>query len=97
MCFGGSNNLVRSCAGAERMDLAGQSGRRSGTESRQLFALANQARAQAGVGRLEWDPALAAAALKHCERMAEEGPISHRYGGEPDVSGRAAQLARTSA
>ncbi len=59
-------------------------------ESRQLFALANQARAQAGVGRLEWDPALAAAALQHCERMAKEGPIAHRYGGEPDVSGRAA-------
>src|SRR5579863_191116 len=59
-------------------------------ESRQLFALANQARAQAGAGRLEWDPALAAAALQHCERMAAEGPIAHRYGGEPDVSARAA-------
>ncbi len=57
----------------------------------QLFALANQARAQAGVGRLEWDPALAAAALAHCRRMAQEGPIAHRYGGEKDVSGRAAQ------
>jgi hypothetical protein len=56
----------------------------------QIFALANEARAQAGVGRLELDPALAAAALQHCERMAREGPIAHRYGGEPDVSGRAA-------
>ena len=56
----------------------------------QIFALANQARAQAGVGRLDWDPALAAAALEHCERMAIEGPISHRYGGEPDLSERAA-------
>lgn len=60
-------------------------------DSEQIFALANQARAQAGVGRLEWDPALAAAALAHCRRMVEEGPIAHRYGGEPDVSGRAAQ------
>jgi uncharacterized protein YkwD len=59
-------------------------------ESRQLFALANQARAQAGVGALEWDEALAAAALQHCERMAREGPIAHRYGGEPDVGARAA-------
>ncbi len=59
--------------------------------SEQVFALANQARAQAGVGRLQWDPALAAAAMKHCQRMAAEGPISHRYGGEPDLSERAAQ------
>lgn len=60
-------------------------------DAEQIFALANQARAQAGVGRLEWDPALAAAALAHCRRMVAEGPIAHRYGGEPDVSGRAAQ------
>lgn len=60
-------------------------------ESEQLFALVNQARAQAGVGRLEWDPALAGAALYHCRRMALEGPIAHRYGGEPDVAGRASQ------
>jgi uncharacterized protein YkwD len=60
-------------------------------EAEQLVALANQARAQAGVGQLQWDPALAAAALKHCQRMAQEGPIAHRYGGEADLSGRAAQ------
>ena len=60
-------------------------------QSEQVFALANQARAQAGVGRLQWDAALAAAALKHCLRMAAEGPIAHRYGGEPDLSARAAQ------
>ncbi len=57
----------------------------------QLFALANQTRAQAGAGRLQWDPALAAAALYHCRRMAAEGPIAHRYGGEADVAGRAGQ------
>lgn len=57
----------------------------------QIFALANEARSQAGVGKLEWDPALAQAALQHCRRMAQEGPIAHRYGGEADVSGRAAQ------
>jgi hypothetical protein len=60
-------------------------------DAARIFALANQARAQAGVGRLEWDPALAAAALTHCQRMAAEGPISHRYGGEPNLGGRAAQ------
>jgi uncharacterized protein YkwD len=57
----------------------------------QLFALANQSRAQTGAGPLQWDPALAEAALRHCRRMAMEGPISHRYGGELDVAGRAAQ------
>lgn len=57
----------------------------------QIFALANQARAQAGVGRLAWDASLATAALAHCRRMASEGPIAHRYGGEPDLSERAAQ------
>jgi hypothetical protein len=60
------------------------------SQSEQIFALANQARAQAGVGRLAWDPALAQAALNHCRRMAQEGPIAHRYGGEPDVATRAA-------
>jgi uncharacterized protein YkwD len=34
---------------------------------------------------------LAAAARRHCLRMAAEGPISHRYEGEPDLSERAAQ------
>ncbi|HSS14497.1 MAG TPA: CAP domain-containing protein, partial [Rhizomicrobium sp.] len=60
------------------------------SQAEQIFALANQARAQAGVGRLEWDAALAEAALNHCRRMAQEGPIAHRYGGEPDVATRAA-------
>jgi uncharacterized protein YkwD len=59
-------------------------------EAQQIFALANQARATAGVGKLEWDAALAEAALAHCRRMAQEGPIAHRYGGEPDVATRAA-------
>jgi len=61
------------------------------TADEQLLALANQARAQAGAGRLQWDPALAKAALYHCRRMAAEGPIAHRYGGEADLAGRAGQ------
>jgi hypothetical protein len=51
--------------------------------------MANQSRAQAGAPPLVWDPALAAAARKHCQRMVAEGQIAHRYGGEPDVSERA--------
>lgn len=61
------------------------------TADEQIYALANQARAEAGAGRLQWDPALAAAALYHCRRMAAEGPIAHRYGGEADLAGRAGQ------
>jgi hypothetical protein len=60
-------------------------------EAEQLLALANESRAAHGAGPLRWDPALAAAARQHCLRMAAEGPISHRYGDEPDVSERAGQ------
>jgi hypothetical protein len=69
----------------------GQSENALHAEAGQIFALANQARAQAGVGALHWDAALAAAAMQHCQRMVAEGPIAHRYGGEADISGRAAQ------
>jgi hypothetical protein len=57
--------------------------------AQQLLALANQTRASAGVGALQWDDALAAAARDHCLRMAAEGQIAHRYGGEDDLSTRA--------
>ncbi|KAA6462159.1 CAP domain-containing protein [Acidobacteria bacterium AB60] len=63
--------------------------RGGGEAAEQLFALANQARARAGAPPLVWDAALAAAAQKHCARMVAEGPISHRYGGEPELSERA--------
>ncbi len=55
------------------------------------MALANQARAAAGANPLQWDAGLAVAARKHCLRMAAEGPISHRYSGELDLSERAGQ------
>jgi len=59
-------------------------------EANQLFALANQARRDAGVGQLQWDQSLAAAAFYHCKWMVQEGQIAHRYEGEPDLSQRAA-------
>jgi len=55
----------------------------------QLFALANQTRAQYGVDPLKWDPALASGALQHCIRMTQGGSLSHQYSGEPDVTFRA--------
>ena len=55
----------------------------------QLFAYGNQARMAQGLRPLEWDPALAAAALNHCVRIASEAELSHQYAGEPDLSERA--------
>jgi uncharacterized protein YkwD len=87
--------LALAAFAAPAAQVQAQAGSTGGADLRdaaeQVFALANQARAQAGVGRLQWDPALAAAAMKHCQRMAAEGPIAHRYGGEADLSDRAAQ------
>jgi hypothetical protein len=58
-------------------------------EAVELLQLANRDRAAHGLGRLEWDPALAQAAKQHCVRMAAEGEIAHRYGGEADLTERA--------
>jgi len=61
------------------------------SKAEQLFALNNQARAAQGVAVLGWDPALAAAAMNHCTRVAAEGQLSHQYRGEPELTERAAQ------
>ena len=55
-----------------------------------LVDLTNQERSEAGLKPLIWDAALAAAAKAHAERMALEGELSHRYGGEQDLPQRAA-------
>lgn len=60
-------------------------------EAWQIVQLANQARAEVGAGPLEWDAALAEAARRHCLRMVAEGPIAHRYAGEPGLSERVAE------
>ncbi len=86
--------LVATLPAARAQSAGGAPDQSSGSlhaEAAQIFALANQARTQAGVRPLQWDAALAAAALAHCQLMVAEGPIAHRYGGEPDVGGRAAQ------
>ncbi len=58
-------------------------------DAHELATLANQSRAQAGLAPLQWDPDLAAAAQAHAVRMAAEGPIAHRYGGELSLAERA--------
>src|SRR5271157_4693284 len=49
-------------------------------EAWQLVQLANQVRAQAGAGPLQWDAALATAARQHCLRMAALSPVCGRTG-----------------
>ncbi len=61
------------------------------TAAEQLMALANREREQRGTGKLDWDPALAKAALQHCQRMVQEGPIAHQYANEPDLAARTGQ------
>ena len=56
----------------------------------QIASLANASRTQAGLPSLQWDDALAVAAHAHAVRMAAEGPIAHRYGGEMSLAERAA-------
>ena len=60
-------------------------------DAQRLLALANESRAAYGAAPLKWDPALAAAALQHCLRMAAEGALAHRYDGETSLTDRAGQ------
>jgi hypothetical protein len=60
-------------------------------KAEQLFAMTNATRSEEGRGRLAWDQELADAAMKHCMRIATEGPISHQYSGEPDLTARAGE------
>jgi hypothetical protein len=55
----------------------------------ELLALANQARAQAGLPTLRKDAPLAGAARAHAEQMAQQPDLSHQYPGEPALEQRA--------
>lgn len=54
----------------------------SQADARELFRLANQARAHAGRKPLKWSDQLAKAALVHTQLMAKKGAISHGFPGE---------------
>lgn len=56
---------------------------------RQLLNAINQERKAHGLPSLSLDDALANAARKHAQRMAEQGTISHQLPGEPSLSPRA--------
>lgn len=57
---------------------------------RQLFDLANQARAQAGIGPLQMDEGLTQAARAHAAEMAAQQQLSHQFAGEPSLTQRLA-------
>jgi uncharacterized protein YkwD len=57
---------------------------------RELFVLANQARAQAGVAPLQMDDGLTQAARAHAAVMAGQQQLSHQFAGEPSLAERLA-------
>ncbi len=62
---------------------------RTADAERSLFNSVNQERKAHGLGTLRWDDALADAARKHAQRMAEQGAMSHQFPGEPNLASRA--------
>jgi uncharacterized protein YkwD len=56
---------------------------------RELLTAVNQERKAHGLPSLTSDEALANAARKHAQRMAEQGTISHQFPGEPSLPSRA--------
>lgn len=56
---------------------------------RELFYAANQERKTRGLPALKWDEALANAARKHAEGMAQQGRVAHQLPGEPALPARA--------
>lgn len=61
------------------------------SDARRVFNLTNQDRQQQGLPLLKWNPALAAAAEAHAQRMLREPSLSHQYSGELDLMTRAAR------
>ena len=59
------------------------------TAERVLFDVANRERAAQGLAQLRWDNALANAARKHAQLMAERNTLSHQFPGEAALQDRA--------
>jgi uncharacterized protein YkwD len=57
---------------------------------RALFDLANEARTQAGLARLQMDDGLTQAARAHAAAMAQQQQLSHQFAGEPSLAQRLA-------
>src|SRR5271155_4646750 len=65
------------------------SARPAGTAESLLVDAANRDRAAAGLGALQWDGTLAAAARAHAIRMAQVNQLSHQLPGEETLQERA--------
>ncbi|HXB61408.1 MAG TPA: CAP domain-containing protein [Acidobacteriaceae bacterium] len=76
------------CAAA--LPLAASAQRGPNVAEQYLLAMANQERTQRDIQPLAWDQHLAAAALQHAQRMAQENAISHQFPGEPALESRTA-------
>lgn len=60
-------------------------------QQQKLLDLTNQARIDNGLQPFHWDPALAAAAQAHAQKMFDQHSLSHQLPGEADLRARAAQ------
>ena len=70
---------------------AGRAQQNSSSGERGLFDAANRERRAQSLPSLKWDDALASAARKHAEQMAQQGSIAHQFSGEPSLPARATQ------
>jgi uncharacterized protein YkwD len=57
----------------------------------ELFVSVNRARRAQGLPTLRWNDALAAAARRHAELMAQRGSAEHGFAGEPNLASRVTQ------
>lgn len=73
--------------GATACDEAFGESRVAGAQQ-ELFIAVNQARHASGLSALRWNDALATAARRHAEVMAEHGTAQHGFDGEPDLRAR---------
>ncbi|HWY59420.1 MAG TPA: CAP domain-containing protein [Terriglobales bacterium] len=69
--------------------VSGWAQQKTSEAERQLLNAVNQERQAHGLTALSSDEALANAARKHAQRMAEQGTISHQFPGEPSLPSRA--------
>jgi uncharacterized protein YkwD len=72
--------MLASLAGAQQ---------KSSSAEQELAAAVNRERKAQNLPTLRWDDALADAALKHAEAMAQRATISHQLPGEPNLLSRA--------
>jgi uncharacterized protein YkwD len=76
---------------ASQSSQAAQSSAYVGAAERALLDATNRERAAQGLPALAWDAALASAAQRHADRMAQQHAISHQFPDEPALLDRTSQ------